>query len=702
MPINCPKCHGKNLDTAITCAACGFPLTPMHSAGYQLPTNTQLQQGRYIIEKTLGEGGFGITYKARDIRNYLDVAIKELCPEKFLRQGINIIWPNSITHLAKQEQIQKFKTEAETLQQCIHPHIVKVYDWFEENNTAYLVMEFVAGKPLSKILKEEGKLAENRAKKYFIQIAEALQVVHGNNLLHRDIKPDNIIINSPDKAILIDFGAAREFLAGITKKMTAMLTPGYAPLEQYANFGKPYPSTDFYAVCASMYHAITGVIPLAATERMVSDNLLPPRQIVRSISVQTEEIILTGMKLQAEDRFQDAEELIAALRGKFVSPSLRQARQLVEEGKIFEAVSAYEECLTKESDNTLAAVELAMLLMRMGDARAADAAHKAVEIQPNDGRSLGVLGLINCQEANWENAASVLQQAAFLAPNESWIQANLAWALAKLGNWENAEKVCDRALELESDSTFALGLKAWILVNRSRWVETIRFARPAITKSKQWESEYRRVFQGWMYPCLTVAIAQELANESAPDSQRCIEEFLDWVPDSGFAWGYRGWKLAAGGEWEDAIANLEKARQQPDAPSWVFLNLGIAYERVGSDRAAIQIYREKLEKTALNNLSFGDDFCLFRLGTLFGLQGQWSTARSYLENARSLNPDYAEAYHNLGWVLFHIRTADDRLENFLEMRAAYSKAAALYQKQKKFDLATRIKQAFQAVGIQLQ
>lgn len=702
MPIKCPKCSAQNLDTSVTCAACSFPLSILSTPGYQLPPGTQLQQSRYIVEKTLGEGGFGITYKAIDTNISAEVAIKELCPDKFTRLESNIIYPNSIPAQAREEQIQKFKAEAESLQRCIHPNIVRVYDWFEENNTAYLVMDFVEGKPLSRMLKTEGKLPEIRVKNYFLQVADALKVVHSNNLLHRDIKPDNIIINSEDKAILIDFGAAREFMAGITKKMTAMLTPGYAPLEQYAHFGKRHPSTDFYAFCASMYHGLTGVIPLASPARMTADTLLPPRQIMPSISRHIEQIILTGMKLKPEERFQTADELIDALKGELISPSLRQGRELVKAGKIVEAISAYEECLAREPDNGLAAVELAILLMSDGsDRQAASAAYKAIELQPNDGRSYGVLGLINCRQANWQEAFSLLQRAAFLAPDESWIQANFAWALAKLGYWKKAEKTCDRALELDSNSSFALGLKGWILVKQNRWVESIRATRPAITKLKQFNNNYNLELQRWLYPCLTVAIDNALAGQSAPDVDRCIEEFLEQIPDSAFAWGYKGWKLASRDRWQEAIALLETATGQQEVPWWAFVNFGVACERVGRHDAAIDIYRQKLNRTSLDDSSLGDDFCLFRLGSLLGDRGQRSQARSSLEAAVKLNPNYAEAYHNLGWVLFHLLEPGEGYANFMEMRSAYLKAVELYELQHKFDLAKEIKRSFQLIGIDL-
>ena len=690
MPIECPKCSAQNLDTALTCVACNFPLTVLSSPGYQLPPGTRLQQDKYIIEKTLGEGGFGITYKAIATDFSAEVAIKELCPDKFTREGFKIIYPNSMPPKAREEQIQKFQAEVESLQRCLHPHIVRVYDWFEENNTAYLVMEFVEGKPLAQILKVEKKLPEARIKKYFLQVANALKVVHSNNLLHRDIKPDNIIINDEDKAILIDFGAAREFMAGITKKMTAMLTPGYAPLEQYAHFGKRHPSTDFYAFCASMYHGLTGVIPVASPARIKPDSLVPPRQIVPSISRQIERVILTGMKLESEERFQTADELINALKGEFISPSLQQGRELVKKGKIVEAVAVYEDCLAGEPDNGLAAVELAILLVYVSDRQAEVAAYKAMEIQPNDGRIYGVLGLISCRRANWKEGLMWLQRGAFLAAEESWIQANLGWALAKLGYWEKAEKSCDRALELDANSTFALGLKAWILANRNRWVEAIRNARPAITKLKQFNSNYSLELQRWIYPCLTVAIDKELAGETAPDVDRCIEEFIEQIADSSFAWGYKGWKLAIKGRWQEAIALLETATHQGEVPVRAIANLGVAWERIGRNDAAIDIYRKKMDS----------DFCLYRLGSLLGDRGEWMEARSHLEAAIKLNPNYAEAYHNLGWVLYHL--IGEGGSNFMEMRSAYLKAVELYEIEGKFDLATEIKRGFELIDIELE
>jgi len=164
----------------------------MQPTGYHLPTGSFLQQGKYQINKVLGEGGFGITYGGIDLTNSRNVAIKENWPEKASRQGTTIIWPPAITPKNRQLQLIKVATEARFISNCLHPNIVRVYDWFEENNTAYVVMGLIQGKPLSKILEQEGPLPNERVKRYFIQIAEALRIVHAAHLLHRDIKPENL------------------------------------------------------------------------------------------------------------------------------------------------------------------------------------------------------------------------------------------------------------------------------------------------------------------------------------------------------------------------------------------------------------------------------------------------------------------------------------------------------------------------------
>ncbi|XHL94227.1 MAG: FHA domain-containing serine/threonine-protein kinase [Microcoleus anatoxicus] len=323
--ITCPACITENSESASFCTACGSSLTSastISSSSDHLPAGTLLKQGHYQIEKTLGEGGFGITYKATDLTSSVNVAIKELWPYKAIRQGTSISWPDAITLQSKQQQLSNFQIEAHYLSKCVHPNIAKVYDWFEENNTAYIVMELISGKSLYQILQDDQPLLEERVKRYMIQIAEGLKVVHSHNLLHRGIKPDNILIDDRDRAVLIDFGEAREFIPGITSKMDVTLTPGYAPLEQYSYNAKRWPATDIYALCASMYELLTGQLPAGATDRIPSETLVPPRQLRPDLSPFIEQIILTGMRMKVEERFQTADELIKVLRGSSVTPKL--------------------------------------------------------------------------------------------------------------------------------------------------------------------------------------------------------------------------------------------------------------------------------------------------------------------------------------------------------------------------------------------
>ena len=285
----------------------------MSSAGYHLPIGCKLRSGQYLVSRVLGEGGFGITYLGKDQRRSSYVAIKESWPEKAYRKGISVVWPPSVSPRARQWQLTKVCDEAVSISKCFHPNVVRVHDWFEENETAYIVMEFIEGRTLTSLINKGQGPSPKTAKHYFLQLAEALQTIHDSNILHRDIKPDNIIINQQGRAKLIDFGAAKEFIAGKTREMSITLTPGYAPIEQYSYRSKRYPATDIYSLCATMYHTLTGAVPTQASERCSGKELLPPSYWNSEIDPLVERAILDGMKLQIEERTQTTTSLIQGL-----------------------------------------------------------------------------------------------------------------------------------------------------------------------------------------------------------------------------------------------------------------------------------------------------------------------------------------------------------------------------------------------------
>src|SRR5271166_3295244 len=238
--MRCVVCNSENPNSAVSCSCCGSPLRPETALTPALPVGTSLQGGLYSIGKVLGQGGFGITYLGSDSGLKRAVAIKEFFPQVqgCSRDGATVQPGGMITQLEYRQEKDKFLTEGQRLAQFQHPSIVKVFSLFEENNTAYMVMEFLRGKTLLDIVEEDGRLEERDAVAYIVQIAEALAVVHQGNMIHRDIKPENIMVAADNRAVLVDFGTAREFAAGKTRKMTTMLTPGYAPLEQYGQHAR--------------------------------------------------------------------------------------------------------------------------------------------------------------------------------------------------------------------------------------------------------------------------------------------------------------------------------------------------------------------------------------------------------------------------------------------------------------------------------
>jgi serine/threonine protein kinase len=696
MTISCPTCFTDNPDNAITCQSCGEILNASVASAddlMDLPPGTILKQ-QYKVEKKLGSGGFGITYKVIDLTKSTTLALKELIPEKAVRIGNSIAWPSIITPQKRQQQIQEVKREAEYLSKCIHTGIVRVHDWFEENSTAYIVMDLAEGKSLSKILLEQKRLPESFVKKYFIQIGEALKIVHSQNLLHRDINPNNIIINEQKGlALLIDFGNAREFIAGQSIDHTRNLTPGYAPLEQYSLRARRGPATDFYSVCATMYALLTGVEPPEPTERMVKDELIPPRQLVPSISSLTEQIILSGLKVQVADRFQTADELIDALQGRFVPPNLRNARQLVNQDKLSEAVQAYQRIDAQDAAKPAAMVELAMVLAHIDEQQAEVVAHQAIQLNSQDGRGYGVLGLLRCRQKSWAEAVKNLEKAAQLHPDEAWIQANFAWALGKTNQWPRAISAVDKALQIDSNLPFVLGLKAWILTSQNQWKLAIPPARQALFKTRQLSNAIQKqTLQTWVYPCLVTALDKALAGRNSLDVERCLQEASAHIPDSSFMLIFKGYQESLRNDWSNAIANFQRANQASKGDSLAYQNLGISYEHLNDVPKAIQAY-ESGRQIEPENLMI-----LFRLGTLRAKQGDLAQAKELMEKLVKLAPDLAEAHHNLGWIMLCQRKQNPNLRIYRDIRFAYRRAFELYNQQQKSNLADAIRQAFEAIG----
>ncbi len=282
-----------------------------------MPHRTLLNK-QYLIGCTLGKlGGFGITYLAWDINLETPVAIKEYLPRDLAGRDSNHL---TITAHSKDDQalflvgLGLFLTEARTLAKFDHENIVRVRNVLEENGTAYLVMNFYEGTTLAAHLEQKGgRLPEKTAISIMLPILDGLRDVHAKGFLHRDIKPQNIYLTKAGVPILLDFGSARMVMGERARSMTVLMTPGYAPFEQYHRKGVQGPWTDIYACGSTLYHMLTGIIPIEATERAERDRLLAPSSLASDISPEVSSIVMQAMSMNRETRPSSVAEFMDAL-----------------------------------------------------------------------------------------------------------------------------------------------------------------------------------------------------------------------------------------------------------------------------------------------------------------------------------------------------------------------------------------------------
>ena len=303
------------------CPVCGYdheiePESPQH-----LKPGTILQ-GKYLLGRVLGHGGFGITYLAWDINLDIRLAVKEYMPREFAARHagktiISIYSGEMARHF--DYGLRRFLDEAKTLAQFSHhPGIVAVRDFFKENGTAYIVMNYLDGADLKHYLASAGgKIPYETAMQILLPVMDALREVHSKGTLHRDISPDNIYLTSEGQVKVLDFGAARHAMTEFSQSISVILKPGYAPEEQYRSKGKQGPWTDVYAVAATMYRAITGEIPPESLDRLEEDTLQKPSELGVSIPVNSERALMKALSVRAADRYQSIAEFQQALLSDF-------------------------------------------------------------------------------------------------------------------------------------------------------------------------------------------------------------------------------------------------------------------------------------------------------------------------------------------------------------------------------------------------
>ena len=278
--------------------------------------------GRYIIEGVLGQGGFGITYLGIDELHEKKVAIKEFFPQGIVTRNIEYQDTVTVTFVGEKDNYEKgkerFLKEARTMAKFSKDEgIVKALDFFEINNTAYIVMEYLEGITLKQYLRENQRIAPEDLIELLVPLIESLDEIHSQGMIHRDISPDNIMVLPDGRIKLMDFGAARDYTEFGEKSLSIVLKPGYAPPEQYQTHGIQGPWTDIYALCATMYKCITGENPPDAIERVMDDSLKKISEFGITIPPQEEAAIIKGMSVSAKDRYQDIKDFCEDLYGGY-------------------------------------------------------------------------------------------------------------------------------------------------------------------------------------------------------------------------------------------------------------------------------------------------------------------------------------------------------------------------------------------------
>lgn len=319
----CPHCMAENTPDAAVCTRCGAGMDAQN-APHQLLVGALLA-GRYRVGCCIGEGGFGITYAGWDETLDMKVAVKEYYPagnvNRYNTQSLSVEPTNAESGAFFEHGRTRFLDEARTLAKFAYSaNIVGVRDCFFENNTAYIVMEFLEGESLSRYLREHGPMPFAQALALLDPVMAALEGIHAKGLVHRDISPSNLMLLTDGGVKLLDFGTARGASPVGERSLSVVLKPGYAPEEQYISHGAQGPWSDVYAMSATLYRMITGRAPENALNRMPSDPLPAPSALGADIPPAQERALLHGMAVHASSRIQSMAALRAALRDGEAAP----------------------------------------------------------------------------------------------------------------------------------------------------------------------------------------------------------------------------------------------------------------------------------------------------------------------------------------------------------------------------------------------
>lgn len=327
MRINrCMKCMKET--ARYPCPHCGYDGQPQPD--YALRQGTILN-GKYLVGCVLGQGGFGLTYVGLDLCLDRKVAIKEFYPNgSVVRAGATssfLVWgSNERSVQLRKDGMDAFLREARKMAKVDDiSGVVRVRELFRENDTAYIVMDFAEGETLKSLLNKTGPLPWERAKKIFLPALETLAQVHEAGIIHRDLSPDNLMVTPEGNVKILDLGAAKDLSVNSGASSMVVAKGGFSPWEQYTQRGGSGPWTDVYAMAATMYYALTGVLPPTAIDRMNGDQMQWDLPQLQALPGNVQSVLRKALSVPVKDRYGSAAELLAALKASMAAPAAGKA-----------------------------------------------------------------------------------------------------------------------------------------------------------------------------------------------------------------------------------------------------------------------------------------------------------------------------------------------------------------------------------------
>ncbi len=552
--ISCAYCGTNFQDRLSACPSCGMAqAVPLRA----LPVGTKLQAGKFAVGRVLGEGGFGITYKGAHKPLQRTVALKELFPAGAVRTGTRVLAPAGRQDDFRQEQ-ENILREARLIAGLNSPHIVDVHDMFQENGTAYIVMEHLEGQTLHAEIDGLGQLSPDRARQIALDTCEALTVLHGSRLLHRDIKPANIMLTADSRTVLIDFGSARKYGAHKTMQHTRILTEEYAAPEQYSGKARFGPYTDIYCLGATLFHALTGTPPARALERLQStkpDVSFPPG-LPKPIC----DAIRQALQLRIQDRPRDIETFRNALLGASAS-AVRAPRASKTRSDLKDAVAYINQGNTKAELNR--------------HAEAIADYDQALQLDPDSALAYFSRGHSKTNLERHAEAIADYDQALRLDPDYALAYFNRGYSKAELNRHVEAIADYDQALRLDPDYALAFH-------NRGR-------AKAALHRHAEAIADYDQALR--LDP--DYALAYFNRGYSKGELNRHAEALADYDqalrldPINSLAYNNRGVTKAELNRHAEALADYDQALRLK--PSNV-----LAYHNRGNAKARLEHYAEAI------------------------------------------------------------------------------------------------------------